>query len=476
MRYRFFKCNEPFVRKNADRIIEIAQFAFDAIPVEEVQHRIEKYDEVILVLSPEGRIEGFNFCSLHRNQKSLVIGGRLAAIDPVHKGKGYLRTASLYMFARFYWMFFKEFVQGKTTQLYIFSRLCNPIAYCLVHGGQEIYPDLVKNGPNEHHFPGHIVNQYQFLSRELGLNELNPKTGIIYQGASEAGIDANLEGFRKKWATSWEEYVPEGSELISLIPVTPGFPLRYSFFLLRRFIKIALKKPSNNKPRGNTASVLILLSALLTSVAGFLLLAVSCKGLARRLVKACANLALKLYGIELEIEGKFPAETGIIYAARHCSLLDTFIYPAILPHNTIIIAKHELSRFPILSQFFSAIGGIYVKRQKPLAAMRELKSSAAKLKSYENIFVHPEGTRYPENKVGKLFPGLFFRGKETEIVVPISSFGGAALWPRGQLYSQPGKVKIVIGESIKINVNESADPTAAIKDSYLQHIKKYGDR
>ncbi len=242
MQYKFYKCSDPFVIDNSARIVEIARQAFLSIPAEDVLKRIAKYDEILLVLNPKARgakdyIIGFNFCSLHYNGSALIMGGRLVAVHPDHKGKGYLRTASLHLLTRYYTLLLKNVFKGKSKKLYIFSRQCNPIAYCLLHMGQEIYPDLVKKSKAENAFSEEILNQYRFLKKELSLDNLDVNSGLILNGAVDAGIKPRSNRVGQDWLTPWQDYVPAGAELITIIPISLGFPIKCAHQILKRVVK-----------------------------------------------------------------------------------------------------------------------------------------------------------------------------------------------------------------------------------------------
>lgn len=237
MKFQFYKCTDNYVLKNQDRIVEIATLAFRSIPREEVVERFSKYDDILLIIDENQEIQGFNFLSEHRNGKTLLVGGRLVAIDPKLKGKGLLRTASVRLFIRYYIKLLKESVLGQTNQLFLFSRQCNPIAYCLLNIGQEIYPDLINKTKVQNTMSISALDQFKFLKKELQLDNLDVHTGIVQMGAVNAGINSATKGFFADWKTPWSEYVPEGSELITIFPITPLFPLKYFPSFGRRVIK-----------------------------------------------------------------------------------------------------------------------------------------------------------------------------------------------------------------------------------------------
>lgn len=258
MKYRFYKCSDPFVKAARERIVVIAQAAFAEIPRDEVLKRLDQYDDILIIQTECPRAEqsegvfasiiGFNFCSSHRFDKILVVGGRLVAIHPDYKGRGYLRAASLHIFRRYYIQLLREFVTGRTRRLVIFSRQCNPIAYRLLHGGQDIFPDLINRQRSELHAPNWATDVYAFLRRDLGLKQLDIQTGIVAEGASQAGIHSAAHVSDSCWKTRWQDYVPVGAELISLIPVSPCFPLQYAHLIGRRWLRVINRQPTIASP------------------------------------------------------------------------------------------------------------------------------------------------------------------------------------------------------------------------------------
>ncbi len=58
------------------------------------------------------------------------------------------------------------------------------------------------------------------------------------------------------------------------------------------------------------------------------------------------------------------------------------------------IAKQELFRFPFISHFLRALGGIPLNRQAPIKSMESFRYLADLLKKGERVVIFPEGTYY----------------------------------------------------------------------------------
>lgn len=66
------------------------------------------------------------------------------------------------------------------------------------------------------------------------------------------------------------------------------------------------------------------------------------------------------------------------------------------------IAKQELFRFPLISHFLRALGGIPLDRQVPIKSMNSFRYLEYLLKNGQRVVIFPEGTYYP---------GVMGRGK-----------------------------------------------------------------
>lgn len=142
-----------------------------------------------------------------------------------------------------------------------------------------------------------------------------------------------------------------------------------------------------------------------------------------------------------------PPGEETVYAAMHSSLLDTFLYPAILPSNTVYVAKASLRNFPLLGSLLRKGGFIFVDRNGSQKDARQFLASVRNLAKGTHLFLHPEGTRIPDGEARRSFPGFAMAARQRRArVTPLLSSEGSALWRRGAIFPQPGKVLIWVGE------------------------------
>ena len=115
-----------------------------------------------------------------------------------------------------------------------------------------------------------------------------------------------------------------------------------------------------------------------------------------------------------------------IYAANHASQLDIPIMCTRVNRPMFFIAKIELKKVPILSQYIKVVGMILVDRKNRERAMASMRTAIQDIQGGKSIAAFPEGTR---TKTGELLPfkkGVFTISKEGRIpIVPIAIVGSA---------------------------------------------------
>ena len=159
---------------------------------------------------------------------------------------------------------------------------------------------------------------------------------------------------------------------------------------------------------------------------------------------------LRCFGVRLAVHGRklLPAE-GLIVAASHHSLLDTFIYPAILDPKSCYVAKSELARIPLFATAFRLLGNVFVERGGDKSSRETLLRHVEALPPGFSVFIHPEGTRGLEGKVRPMKAGIVHLACQTrQAIIPMVCLGGARLWPRGVDLPSRGNVSIYVGAPI----------------------------
>lgn len=463
MKFKFYSCDDQFIEDNKLRILEVAKSAFKEIPDDEVLSRFSKYDEILLFFD-KGLIIGFSFYSYHYYKKTLLVGARLIGVHQDYLGQGIFRRATITIFFHIYFRMFYELMTLKIRRMYLFSRQCNAIAYKLLTVDQDIYPDLIKKTKQQNQMPEYIKNLYSFLKSELDIDNLCVDTGVVFDGAVDAGIISAQKNSIKDWATPWDEYVPKGSELISVFRIGILSPFFNLLGASKRIYRIMYKQV-----RGVIASLIVIALAFFVSLIGIILIKINKKNLSQKLITKWAILSLKIYKIKINIIGNIDLDVNHVFAARHSSLLDTILYPAILPEQTVYIMKKELTRLPLVSIFMKQLQSVFLDRKKAIESIRSLKKLVKEIESDQNIFIHPEGTRVNESKLGVIHPGLYVLSKIGLNITTMSSFGGQKLWPKGHFFPKQGQVDVFISDSFSM-LDTKELLNKKIKENFQDHI------
>ena len=158
-----------------------------------------------------------------------------------------------------------------------------------------------------------------------------------------------------------------------------------------------------------------------------------------------------------------------IYAANHASQLDIPILCTRVNRPMFFIAKIELKKVPILSQYIKVVGMILVDRKNRERAMASMRTAIQDIQGGKSIAAFPEGTR---TKTGELLPfkkGIFTISKEGRIpIVPIALIGSAKALASGSFFLRPASVELRVlpalnsEEFFNMSIEEMANHTRSL--------------
>lgn len=158
-----------------------------------------------------------------------------------------------------------------------------------------------------------------------------------------------------------------------------------------------------------------------------------------------------------------------IYAANHASQLDIPIMCTRVNRPMFFIAKIELQKIPILSQYIKVVGMILVDRMNRERAMASMRTAIQDIQGGKSIAAFPEGTR---TKTGELLPfkkGVFTISKEGRIpIVPIALIGSAKALASGSFFLRPASVELRVlpalnsEEFFNMSIEEMANHTRSL--------------
>jgi 1-acyl-sn-glycerol-3-phosphate acyltransferase len=148
-----------------------------------------------------------------------------------------------------------------------------------------------------------------------------------------------------------------------------------------------------------------------------------------RVTQSWARALLWLLGLEIERKGNLPPGHSLL-VANHQSYLDIIILAAHFPAQ--FVAKHEVSRWPLLG-WLAALGGtIFVERESTLSSVQCVYRVSRALRAGLSVLAFPEGTTSDGTRVLPFKPLLLAAAVRTQtpvlpLTINFTSVNGAPL-------------------------------------------------
>ena len=140
-----------------------------------------------------------------------------------------------------------------------------------------------------------------------------------------------------------------------------------------------------------------------------------------------ARIVLRIAGVRLQISGKehfLHLTAPAILVANHASYIDVIALAAALPGTFRVIAKKEFEANWFLGPFFRRLGGIFVERFAPQAAIEDSRSLEKSVREGQSLLLFPEGTFTSQAGLRPFRMGAFVIASQTGTpVIPVALQG-----------------------------------------------------
>jgi 1-acyl-sn-glycerol-3-phosphate acyltransferase len=148
------------------------------------------------------------------------------------------------------------------------------------------------------------------------------------------------------------------------------------------------------------------------------------------------NLEFEVIGNEFIVDG------AALYAAKHQSAWDTFIYFLILKNPSYILKK-ELHKIPFWGMAANKYGAISVDRKGGASSLKQLiNDTKDRLLQNYSVIIFPEGTRSAPGIKMPYHPGIAALYAVTDVpVIPVAVNSGL-FWGRRSFVKRPGVITI----------------------------------
>ena len=164
-----------------------------------------------------------------------------------------------------------------------------------------------------------------------------------------------------------------------------------------------------------------------------------------------AKVTLALVGVQLNVSGAERLVGPVVFVSNHESLIDVVILPALLPSETLFVAKRTLRWIPFWGWAFAAGGALLIDRTNPRAALVALRASAREVPAAWSLAVFPEGTRSRTGTLGRFRRGAFVLARESQRpIVPIGLVGARSIVAAGGWLVRGGTVDVHVGPALPV--------------------------
>jgi 1-acyl-sn-glycerol-3-phosphate acyltransferase len=124
-----------------------------------------------------------------------------------------------------------------------------------------------------------------------------------------------------------------------------------------------------------------------------------------------------LCGVSVEITGAehVDSQGTYIIVSNHRSYTDILVGGAAMPLQFRWLAKESIFKIPIIGPAMRVAGYISIVRERSMAASKSLEMVAEVLKKGSSVWIFPEGTRTPEEKLRSFKRGAFVVARQTGV-------------------------------------------------------------
>ena len=114
-----------------------------------------------------------------------------------------------------------------------------------------------------------------------------------------------------------------------------------------------------------------------------------------RMVQWALGTIGKICGVKLTVIGKenIPKDQAVLYVCNHRSYFDIVLTCSRCPIRTGYIAKKEMERYPLLSNWMKYLHCLFLDRKDIKQGLKTILAAIDKIKSGISICIFPEGTR-----------------------------------------------------------------------------------
>ncbi len=173
-----------------------------------------------------------------------------------------------------------------------------------------------------------------------------------------------------------------------------------------------------------------------------------------RIIQAAFRFILKITGVKVTVIGEenVPKDTSVLYIGNHRSYFDILLTYSRCPIRTGYVAKKEMERYPLLSNWMKYLHCLFLDRSDMKQGLQIILTAVEKIKSGISICIFPEGTRNKADSDLEMLPfheGSFKIATKAKCpIIPISMNNTAEMFEAHFPRIKPCHVVIEYGKPI----------------------------
>ena len=173
-----------------------------------------------------------------------------------------------------------------------------------------------------------------------------------------------------------------------------------------------------------------------------------------RIIQAAFRFILKITGVKVTVIGEenVPKDTPVLYIGNHRSYFDILLTYSRCPIRTGYVAKKEMERYPLLSNWMKYLHCLFLDRSDMKQGLQIILTAVEKIKSGISICIFPEGTRNKADSDLEMLPfheGSFKIATKAKCpIIPISMNNTAGMFEAHFPRIKPCHVVIEYGKPI----------------------------
>jgi 1-acyl-sn-glycerol-3-phosphate acyltransferase len=194
-------------------------------------------------------------------------------------------------------------------------------------------------------------------------------------------------------------------------------------------------------------------------------------------VNGWSKFVMKSINVDLDVIGKenLPKDS-CLFVGNHQGYLDIPLLYSQLGGRIGFIAKKEMEKAPIMSDWMRELHCVFMDRDNPREAIKSINQGIEYIKQGYSMVIFPEGTRSKSDKVGEFKKGSMKLGlKGNAPIVPITICGSYKVFEQNNRI-KTAKVRLIIDEPIdvkKLSKEEQNNLSEIIRDKIIKNLEAY---